>query len=57
MARPSKTAGIDYKLAHDLTTGLLERAVCTDGLPFVLLKDSVFRDIIDSINPFSVLSR
>ncbi len=41
MARPSKTAGIDYKLAHDLTTGLLERAVCTDGLPFVLLKDSV----------------
>jgi integrase len=40
MARPSKTAGIDYKLAHDLTTGLLERAACPDGVPFVLLKDS-----------------
>ena len=39
MARPSKTAEIDYKVAHDLTTGLLERAVCPAGVPFVLLKD------------------
>lgn len=40
MARPSKTSGIDYKVAHDLTTGLLERAACPDGVPFVLLKDT-----------------
>ncbi len=40
MARPSKTAEIDYKVAHDLTTGLLERAVCPDGVPFVLVKDA-----------------
>ncbi len=40
MARPSKTAGIDYKAAHDLTQGLLERAACPDGVPFVLVKDS-----------------
>ena len=41
MARPSKTAAIDYTLAHDLTHGLLERAVCPDGVAFVLLRDSV----------------
>ncbi len=40
MARPSKTAGVDYKAAHDLTHGLLERAACPDGVPFVLVKDS-----------------
>lgn len=40
MARPSKTSGIDYKVPHDLTAGLLERAACPDGVPFVLLKDS-----------------
>ena len=40
MARPSKTTGIDYKVAHDLTAGLLERAACPDGVPFVLVKDS-----------------
>ena len=40
MARPSKTAAIDYTAAHDLTHGLIERAACPDGLPFVLLKDS-----------------
>ena len=39
MARPSKTAEIDYKVAQDLTTGLLERAPCPAGVPFVLLKD------------------
>ena len=40
MARPSKTEVIDYAAVHDLTAGLLERAVCPDGRPFVLLKDS-----------------
>lgn len=40
MARPSKTAAIDYAVAHDLTHGLVDRATCPEGLPFVLLKDS-----------------
>ena len=40
MARPSKTAAIDYAAAHDLTHGLLERAACPDALPFVLVRDS-----------------
>ena len=39
MARPSKTAPIDYKGANDLTHGLLDRAACPDGLPFVLVRD------------------
>jgi integrase len=40
MARPSKTAAIDFAATHDLTHGLLERATCSDGAAFVLLKDS-----------------
>ncbi len=40
MARPSRTATIDYTAAHDLTHGLLERAACPDGVAFVLLRDS-----------------
>ena len=40
MARPSKTAAIDYAAAHDLTHGLLERAACPDSLPFVLVRDA-----------------
>lgn len=40
MARPSKTAAIDYTAAHDLTHGLLERAACPDALPFVLVRDA-----------------
>jgi integrase len=40
MARPSKNAAIDFAVAHDLTHGLIERAACPEGLPFVLLKDS-----------------
>ena len=40
MARPSKTAAIDYTAAHDLTHGLLERAACPDGSPFVLVRDT-----------------
>ena len=40
MARPSKNTVIDYTAAQDLTHGLLERAVCPDGTPFVLVRDS-----------------
>jgi len=40
MARPSKTAAIDYASQHDLTHGLLERARCPDGVPFVLVRDA-----------------
>jgi integrase len=40
MARPSKTATIDYAAAHDLTHGLLDRAACPDALPFVLVRDA-----------------
>jgi len=39
MARPSRAAAIDYTAAHDLTHGLLERAACPDGEPFVLVRD------------------
>jgi integrase len=40
MARPSKTAAIDFTIAHDLTNGLIERAACPDGVAFVLLRDT-----------------
>jgi len=40
MARPSKTAAIDFTVTHDLTYGLLERASCPDGVTFVLLRDA-----------------
>jgi integrase len=40
MARPSKTAAIDYTTAHDLTAPLLDRAKCPPELPYVLLKDA-----------------
>jgi integrase len=40
MARPRKSAPIDYTVAHDLTHGLLERAICPADLPFVLVKDA-----------------
>lgn len=39
MARPSKDAPIDYKAAHELSAGLLDRAACPDGSPFVLVRD------------------
>ncbi len=39
MARPSKTAPIDFAASHDLTFGLLERASCPADRPFLLLKD------------------
>jgi integrase len=41
MVRPSKTAAIDYTAAQDLTHGLLDRALCPEGKPFVLLRDAV----------------
>lgn len=40
MARPSKSATIDYTAAHDLTHGLLDRAACLDGPAFVLVRDA-----------------
>lgn len=40
MARPSKTAAIDFATPHALSYGLLERASCPADRPFVLLKDS-----------------
>lgn len=40
MARPSKTAPIDYAAAHDLTPGLLDRAACPPDRPFVLVRDA-----------------
>lgn len=40
MARPSKTAAIDYSHAHDLTHGLLDRAICPSDRPFVLIRDA-----------------
>ena len=40
MARPSKTAAIDFTIAHNLTHGLLERATCPPERAFVLLKDT-----------------
>lgn len=40
MARPSKSAPIDYAAAHDLTHGLLDRAACPADKTFVLLRDS-----------------
>ncbi len=40
MARPSKTAVIDYANSHDLTHGLLDRAACPTDRPFVLVKDA-----------------
>ena len=40
MARPSKTAAIDYAAPQDLTHGLLVRAACPADLPFVLVRDA-----------------
>ena len=40
MARPSKTAAIDYTAAQELTHGLLERANCPADSPFVLVRDA-----------------
>jgi len=41
MARPSKTAAIDYTAAQDLTYGLLERATCPDSISFALVRDAL----------------
>lgn len=45
MARPSKTAQIDYGAAHTLTHGLLERASCPPGRAFVLVRDIEHRGL------------
>ncbi|QXZ09968.1 integrase family protein [Comamonas sp. Y33R10-2] len=40
MARPARHSSIDYRVAHSLTNGLLERATCPPGESEVLLKDA-----------------
>lgn len=40
MARPIKTAAVDFAVTHDLAHGLIDRATCPPGKPFVLLKDA-----------------
>lgn len=40
VARPSKSAVIDFTQSHDLTAGLLERASCPPERTFVVLRDS-----------------
>lgn len=40
MARPPKTALIDYSKPHSLTVGLLDRASCPEGVAQVLLRDA-----------------
>jgi integrase len=40
MPRPRKDEPIDFGAAHDLSAGLLERATCPAGRPFVLLRDT-----------------
>jgi len=52
MARPSKTATIDYTAAHDLTVGLLERAACPDGERFVLVRDADKKGLRLRVTPF-----
>ena len=52
MARPSKTAAVDFSTAHDLTNGLLERASCPQKKPYVLLKDANKKGLRVRITPF-----
>ena len=40
MARPSRTAAVNYSATHELTHGLLDRAVCPEDLAFVLVRDA-----------------
>jgi integrase len=40
MARPGKNSAIDFSTKHELTHGLVDRATCPEGLPYVLLKDA-----------------
>ena len=40
MVRPSKDTEPDYKGTNNLTQGLLKRATCPDGSPFVLVRDA-----------------
>lgn len=41
MARPSKTAPIDFTQTHDLTAGLLDRVACPSERAVVVLRDEV----------------
>lgn len=52
MARPSKTAAIDFTTPHCLTQGLLERAKCPQEKSYVLLKDSDKKGLRVRITPF-----
>ncbi len=52
MARPSKTAFIDFTVAHELTYGLLERVACPADKPFTLLKDANKKGLRVRITPF-----
>lgn len=52
MARPSKTAAIDFTDVHELTHSLLERAACPPDKPFVLLKDADKKGLRVRITPF-----
>ena len=40
MPRPSKTSTIDFAASHELTHGLLDRAICPLDKPFVLIRDA-----------------
>ena len=53
MARPSKNAAIDFSTAHDLTYGLLDRAICPSEKSYVLLKDADKKGLRARITPFS----
>jgi len=52
MARPSKTAAIDFTTAHDLTHGLLECANCPSEKSYVLLKDADKKGLRVRMTPF-----
>lgn len=52
MARPSKTAAVDYTTTHDLTHGLIDRSSCSPDKTFVLLKDADKKGLRLRITPF-----
>ena len=51
MARPSKTAAVDFDQPHTLTQGLLDRVQCPPGKPFVLLRDAVNKGLRVRVTP------
>ena len=52
MARPRTASSIDFGAAHDLTSGLLERAACPVNKPYVLLKDAAKKGLRMRITRF-----